>query len=95
MWGACMYNELTKVDIEKMKEEIAERRARIPALREEVRRTREYGDLSENAEYKEAKREKRRNEARIRYLMNMIRTARVIEVEKSEGAVSLFDKVTI
>ena len=91
-----MYDELTEVDIRKMEEEI-EYRSNVlaPKLRAEMARTREYGDLSENAEYKEAKREKRRNEARIRYLMNMIRTARVIEVEKSEGAVSLFDKVTI
>lgn len=91
-----MYDELTEVDIRKMEEEI-EYRSNVlaPKLRAEMARTREYGDLSENAEYKEAKREKRRNEGRIRYLLNMIRTARVIEVEKHDGTVSLFDKVTI
>lgn len=91
-----MYDELTEVDIKKMEEEIEYRSSVLaPKLRAEMARTREYGDLSENAEYKEAKREKRRNEGRIRYLMNMIRTAKVIEVKKQDGAVGLFDIVTI
>ena len=61
-----MYDELTKVDIQKMEEEIRYRQVVLgPKLGEELKRTREYGDLSENAEYKEAKREKRRNEGRM------------------------------
>ncbi len=91
-----MYDELTEVDIKKMEEEIHYRLHILgPKLLKEMSRTREYGDLSENAEYKEAKREKRRNEGRIRYLENMIRTARVIKVKEREGAVSLFDYVTV
>ena len=91
-----MYDELTEVDIKKMEEEIRYRRVELgPKLLAEMKRTREFGDLSENAEYKEAKREKRRNEGRIRYLENMIRTARVIESEKDEGTIGLFDRVKI
>ena len=91
-----MYDELTKVDIEKMEEEIKYRRGVLaPALGAELKRTREFGDLSENAEYKEAKREKRKNEGRIRYLEAMIRTANVIEIEETADTVSLFDKVTV
>ena len=91
-----MYDELTEVDIKKMEEEIHYRKTVLaPELGAELKRTREYGDLSENAEYKEAKREKRRNEGRIRYLENMIRTARIIETEGEQGVVGLFDKVTI
>ncbi len=91
-----MYDELTEVDIRKMEEEIEYRRAELaPKLMAEMKRTREFGDLSENAEYKEAKREKRKNESRIRYLENMIRTAKIIETEKRENVVSLFDYVTI
>ena len=91
-----MYDELTKVDIEKMEEEIKYRRGVLaPALGAELKRTREFGDLSENAEYKEAKREKRKNEGRIRYLEAMIRTANVIEIEETADSVSLFDKVTV
>lgn len=81
-----MYNELTKIDIAKMKEEIEYRRVTLRhELLEEVKRTRAYGDLSENAEYKEAKRLKNKNESRIRYLENMIKTARVIEDRSAPG----------
>ena len=38
---------------------------------------------------------KNRNESRIRYLQNMIRTAKVIEVKQQENVVSLFDTVVI
>ncbi len=91
-----MYDELTKVDIEKMEEEIKYRRGVLaPQLGAELKRTREFGDLSENAEYKEAKRDKRKNESRIRYLEAMIRTANVIEIDKSADKVALFDTVTV
>ena len=91
-----MYDELTEVDIKKMEEEIAYRTDVLgPQLLKEMSRTREYGDLSENAEYKEAKREKRKNEGRIRYLNAMIRTAKVIEVGDKDGVVNLFDRVKI
>ena len=91
-----MYDELTEVDIKKMQEEIDHRiRVLRPQLIEEVQTTRAFGDLSENFEYKEAKRAKNRNDSRIRYLQNMVKTARVITVEKKEDAVSLFDKVTM
>ena len=91
-----MYDELTQVDIQKMEEEIAYRKTKLaPELGAELKRTREYGDLSENAEYKEAKRAKRKNEGRIRYLENMIRTAKVIDIEKADDEVGLFDRVLI
>ena len=90
-----MYNELTEKDIKKMEEEIRYRRLELgPVLLAEMKRTREFGDLSENDEYKEAKREKRKNESRIRYLENMIRTAHIIEIDKTD-AVALFDRVKI
>ncbi len=89
-----MYNELTKNDIEKMKEEIEYRTVTLRhELLEEVKRTRAYGDLSENAEYKEAKRLKNKNESRIRYLTNMIKTAKVIEDNSAPDAVGLYDIV--
>ena len=91
-----MYDELTAVDIKKMEDEIFYRKTVLaPELGAELKRTREYGDLSENAEYKEAKYLKRKNESRIRYLENMIRTAKVIEIQESVDSVALFDKVLI
>ena len=90
-----MHDELTAIDIRKMREEIAERQKRIPALREEVKRTREFGDLSENDEYRQAKREYNANNSRIRYLERMIKTAKVIDASSNPDEIGLFDKVTI
>ena len=91
-----MHDELTEVDIQKMKEEIRWRREELnPKLRDEVRRTRELGDLSENDEYRSAKREWNRNNGRIRYLEAMIETAIVIKVDHAADTVGLFDKVTL
>lgn len=90
-----MYDELTEVDIQKMREELKYRyEVLAPALGAEVKRTREYGDLSENAEYKVAKQERNKNRSRIRYLEAMIRTAKVIPVASAPDVIGLFDHVT-
>lgn len=90
-----MYDELTKVDIEKMKEELEYRIGTVrPKILEEVKFTRSFGDLSENAEYHAAKRERGRNESRIRYLRNMIKTAVVIDTKSENDEIGLFDTVT-
>ena len=94
--GALLHDELTKVDIEKMQKELDHRRLELrPKLIEEVQIARSFGDLSENFEYKAAKREKNRNDSRIRYLERMIRTAVVIEDNSAEDEVGLFDTVTV
>ncbi len=91
-----MYDELTQVDIDKMQEEIRYRTKVLrPQLIEEVQRTREYGDLSENFEYKCAKRDKNRNDSRIRYLERMIKTAKIIEAQPTDDGIGLFDKVVL
>lgn len=90
-----MFDELTQVDIDKMKDELEYRISVVrPEILEEVKLTRSYGDLSENAEYHAAKRERGKNESRIRYLRNMIKTAKIIEVKSEQDRVGLFDKVT-
>lgn len=91
-----MHDELTKVDIEKMQQELDHRRLELrPKLIEEVQIARSFGDLSENFEYKAAKREKNRNDSRIRYLERMIKTAVVIEDNSAADEVGLFDTVTV
>lgn len=81
-----MYDELTQVDIDKMKAELEHRRLELrPKLIEDVQTARAFGDLSENYEYKVAKQEKNRNESRIRYLERMIATAKVIEVNEKRA----------
>lgn len=92
-----MYDELTQVDIDKMKEEITYRKTVLrPKLIEDVQTARAFGDLSENFEYKCAKRDKNRNDSRIRYLERMVATAKVIEGSPTEdNTIGLFSKVTM
>jgi len=91
-----MHDELTQVDIEKMKEELHYRETVLqPKILEDVKTARAFGDLSENFEYKAAKQEKIRNESRMRYLRNMIKTAVVITAKQDDSAVCLFDTVEL
>lgn len=91
-----MYNELTENDIKKMEEEIEYRKlvVRKNAL-EAVKEARSHGDLSENFEYHAAKREKNKNESRIRYLERMIRTAEVIDDSSQEDEVGMNNTVEV
>ncbi len=90
-----MKDELTQVDINKMQEEIARRKANAPKLREAVRSARELGDLSENDEYRTAKRELRQNNSRIQYLESMIRSAVIISTDSKDDEVGLFDEIEL
>lgn len=91
-----MHDELTANDIKKMEEELEYRKLVLrPQILDDVKTARSFGDLSENFEYKEAKRAKGRNDSRIRYLEAMIKTAVIIDTASEEGTVGLFDKVTV
>ena len=91
-----MRNELTQTDIDLMKQELEYRRGVLrPQLIDAVKTARGFGDLSENFEYKAAKKEKNRNDSRCRYLENMIRTAVIISDQSKEGVVGLYDHVTL
>ena len=57
-----MHDDLTAQDIEMMQKELDHRKLELmPELIEEVKRTRAFGDLSENFEYKAAKQAQNRN----------------------------------
>lgn len=91
-----MRDQLTQSDIKKMEEEIEYRKlVKRPELLESVKETRAHGDLSENFEYHAAKREKNKNESRIRYLERMIKTANVISDESAGDEVGINNTITI
>ena len=91
-----MHDELTREDIKKMREELDRRRNELmPGLIEEVKRTRAFGDLSENFEYKAAKQAQNKNRSRIKYLEGMIKSATVIDDRSRADEVGLFDRVEI
>lgn len=91
-----MHDKLTASDIKKMEEEIEYRKLVLrPRLLEDVKEARAHGDLSENFEYYAAKREKNKNESRIRFLDRMIRTAEVISDASAEDEVGINNTVTV
>ena len=91
-----MKDKLTQSDIRKMEEEIEYRKLTLrPELLGHVKEARAQGDLSENFEYYAAKKEKNRNESRIRYLERMIKTAIVISDESEADEVGMNDLITV
>ena len=91
-----MYNQLTEQDIKRMEEEIEYRKlvVRKEAL-EAVKEARAHGDLSENFEYYAAKREKNKNESRIRFLERMIKTAEIISDDSKEDEIGVNNTVEV
>lgn len=91
-----MHNQLTENDIKRMEEEIEYRKlvVRKEAL-EAVKEARAQGDLSENFEYYAAKREKNKNESRIRFLERMIKTAEIISDESGEDEIGVNNTVEV
>lgn len=85
-----MYNQLTKADIERIRAEIEHRKlvVRKEAI-EAVKEARAQGDLSENFEYYAAKRDKNKNESRIRYLERIIKTAIIVESDNAQDEIGL------
>ena len=91
-----MREKLTKSDVEKIREEIEHRKlVERKELSEAVKEARSHGDLSENFEYHAAKKEKNRNESRIRYLERMLKTAVIVEDESKEDEIGLNNTVEV
>lgn len=91
-----MHNQLTRSDIMKMEAEIEHRRVVVRReLLECVKEARAHGDLSENFEYYAAKKEKNKNESRIRYLERMIKTAEIIDDLSNADEVGINNTVAV
>lgn len=91
-----MREQLTKGDVEKIKEEIEYRKSVVRKKElEAVKEARAHGDLSENFEYKAAKQDKNRNESRIRYLERMLKNARIVSDESKDDEVGINNTVEL
>lgn len=91
-----MKEKLTKSDVKKIQEEIEHRKlvVRKEAI-EAVKEARAQGDLSENFEYYAAKKDKNRNESRIRYLERMLKNAVIVDDTSEEDEVGINNTVEI
>ena len=71
---------LTAEGLEKLEQELDELKiVHRKEVNDRIRQAKEYGDLSENAEYEDAKQEQAFIEGRILKLEAMIRNARIID----------------
>ncbi|WP_075721397.1 transcription elongation factor GreA [Roseburia sp. 499] len=91
-----MREQLTESDVKKIQEEIEHRKlvVRKEAI-EAVKEARAHGDLSENFEYHAAKKDKNKNESRIRYLERMLKTAEIVSDASKDDEVGINNTVTV
>ena len=87
---------ITRGGYEKLKAELdklrnVDRNEVILAIQE----ARGHGDLSENFEYHAAKKDKNKNEGRIRYLERMLKTAQIVSDTSKEDEVGINNTVTV
>lgn len=91
-----MNNFLTLEALDTLKEELEYRKVVTrKRINEDLKEARAQGDLSENFEYKAAKRDRAQNEGRMRYLDRMIKSAKIIEDQTAIDEVGLKKRVTL
>ncbi len=87
---------LTKERLEEFKTELDElKNKRRNDVAQRLKQAKEYGDLSENSEYAEAREEQANVETRIFELEDLLKDAVIIEKTEANGAVQVGSVVTI
>ncbi|MEK7212579.1 MAG: transcription elongation factor GreA [Patescibacteria group bacterium] len=87
---------LTKERLEELKQELDFLRTqKRMEVAEQLKRAKEYGDLSENSEYAEAKEEQTRVESRIFELESLLKLAVIIKKSECGEEVEVGCKVTV
>lgn len=87
--------KLTKEGVAELEQELDELVNSRGEVAEKIRTAREFGDLSENAEYTTAKDEQARVESRIQEIESILKNAEVIRSSRSNSAVKLGSKVEV
>ena len=86
---------LTEEGLQKIKDELAALKERRKAVIARIQTAKEFGDLSENAEYDDARNEQSFVEGRLQELDDMIKRAKVVSRKSGDGAIGLGSKVTV
>jgi transcription elongation factor GreA len=87
---------VTEEGLKKIKEELEHRRTTIrQSIANAIKEAKEQGDLSENAEYSEAKRQQAENEAKVAELEFMLKESKVASYDKNLGLVQMGSKVAV
>ncbi len=87
---------VTADGLKKIKDELEHRRTTIrQEIANAIKEAKEQGDLSENAEYSEAKRQQSENEAKIAELEFMFKEAKVVDYDGSSSVIQMGSKVKV
>jgi len=86
---------LTEKSLEKIKEELSNLKGRRKEVAERIRIAREFGDLSENSEYEDARNEQSFVEGRIEELTDMIAKAKVVAKNGANTNIEIGSIVTL
>ena len=87
---------LTPEGRKKLEEELAMRKTEMrQKIAEIIKEAKEQGDLSENAEYSEAKRQQSDNERRIMEIENDVRTSQIASFNQESNVVQMGSKVKV
>jgi transcription elongation factor GreA len=82
--------------LKKLKEELDHRLTQLrPEIATRIREAKELGDLSENAEYAEAKEAQALNEGRIEEIKNVLENAVLISEQTSGGTVNVGSSIKV
>lgn len=86
---------LTQDGATELKNELEQLTSERGAIAERIKTAREFGDLSENAEYQSARAEQEKNEARISEVEHILQNLEIIKAPKGDSKVQLGSKVKL
>ena len=87
--------QLTKDGREELEKELAALKARRSEIAEKIKAARDFGDLSENAEYDAARDEQAQVESRIAEIEEILQNSTLITGTNGDGTIALGSKVTL
>lgn len=91
-----MVRFITKEGLKKLHDELEERKTRMrQEISGAIKEAKEQGDLSENAEYAEAKTQQNENESRIGELEMIIKNSQVVERDDSQKGAQMSSVVKV
>ena len=91
-----MVRFITKEGLKKLKDELEQRKTGLrQEIAQAIKEAKEQGDLSENAEYAEAKSQQNENESRIAELEMVLKNSQVVEKDASSEGVQMGSKVRV
>lgn len=87
--------KLTDKGVVELEQELVTLKSRRSEVAERIKTAREFGDLSENAEYSSARQEQEKNESRIAEIERILENVEIISQPKNKTSVELGNTVEL